>query len=289
MPDGAAFRKPDYQGRDRYSYGLQQINDIAHLADRPSDDDVEHIRALYDGGVRAFDREVGRLLAQLDADGVTDRIVIVAGDHGESLFEPGATTEHGKFSSQVGRPRCGRTTMLVVGTGVPKGDVIGVRSGVDFAPTLLRLLHVAAPPMDGVSLFEPLPPNRTVFAETTTWLGGSADRPPNTILYPPIIDLLEPEQGSHALVMRRRYSDIAVTAKMREARQGPWQLIYTPTPDGTEFQLFNLDTDPFEQHDILNDHPAVADDLKHRLYDWMEQDPIRWFDGRHHLVARRER
>jgi arylsulfatase A-like enzyme len=287
MPEGARFTNRDYQGRSRYAYEIQQINEIARLGERPSDAEVEQVRGLYDGAVASFDEAVGKIVAQLDADGVKDRIIIIAGDHGENLFEPGATTEHGKWFA--GGEAAYRTTMLLQGTGIPQGDIKGLRSGVDFAPTILRLLHLPQPAMDGESLLEPASADRTIFAETTTWLGGAADRPPHTILYPPIVDLLESEQDSHALVLRRRFADVAVTAKLREARQGAWQLIYTPTPDGMDLQLHNLDNDPFGQTDVASAHPDIAATLERKLLGWMALDPIRWLDGKRHLVARRER
>jgi arylsulfatase A-like enzyme len=287
MPDGARYTRPDYQGPSRYSYDIQKFSDLNHLGDRPPDADVEQIRALYDGSVHAFDRELARMLATLDADGVTDRIVIVAGDHGENLFEPGATTEHGKWFE--GGEASNRTVMLLVGTGVPSREIQGLRSGVDFAPTLLDLLRFPAPTMSGVSLLSPADPARTIFEETTTWLGGEADRPPHTLSYPAITALLEPEPGSHALVLRERFSDIAVTAKLRAARRGDWKLVYTPSPAGAELQLFDTTRDPFGEHDLAAGNPELVADLSRSLFEWMQQDPLRWMDDRTHLVARRER
>lgn len=287
MPDAAAFTSRAYKGRSRYGYELQQLNDIDKLADRPPEEEIQQVRGLYDGAVRAFDREVGRVLAKLDADGVTDRVVVIAGDHGEGLFEPGATTEHGKWF--VGGEAANRTVLLLNGSGVPAGDIKGLRSGVDLATTLLDLAHVPPPANDGISLLKPGAEDRTIFAETTTWLGGTADRPPHTLFYPPITQLLEAEPDTNALVMRRKYSDVAVTAKLRAARRGSWELVYTPTPDGSELQLFDLAHDPYAQTDQAAEHPERVAELRDALFGWMAQDPRLWFDGRDRLVPRRER
>ena len=48
----------------------------------------DYVRALYDGGVLESDRQVGRLLAALEALGLADRTVVaVTSDHGEDLGE----------------------------------------------------------------------------------------------------------------------------------------------------------------------------------------------------------
>jgi arylsulfatase A-like enzyme len=53
-----------------------------------SDRDVEHLRALYAGDLRATDAEVGRLLARLEDLGLAeDTLVLVISDHGDEFFE----------------------------------------------------------------------------------------------------------------------------------------------------------------------------------------------------------
>jgi arylsulfatase A-like enzyme len=48
--------------------------------------EVDYVRALYDGGVRAADRGVGRLLEALAEAGLSDEVVVVVtSDHGEDL------------------------------------------------------------------------------------------------------------------------------------------------------------------------------------------------------------
>jgi arylsulfatase A-like enzyme len=278
MPDAAAFRDPSYSGPSRYSYELQNLQDIPRMADRPPDAEVEQVRALYDGAVRAFDREVGQIVARLDRDGLSDRIVIVAGDHGENLFEPGATTEHGKWFA--GGTAAYRAPLIFSGTGIRKGDVDGLVSGVDLMPTLLERLRVPVPGgLDGVALFSEPRADRAVFAETSTWLAGEVDRPPDTILYPPLTELLEPEPGTYALVMKRRFLDVTVTAKMRAVRRGKWELVYTPTPTSTRLALFNLEEDRYAQRDVAAEHPEVVEPLRAELFAWMAQD----------LVPRKER
>lgn len=288
MPDARAYTRPDYSGSSRYSYELQQLNDLARVSERPADADIEQIRALYDGSLRAFDREVGRLVERLDADGVTDRLLVVTGDHGENLFEPGTTTEHGKWFE--GGDAANRTALLLQGPGIPPGTVReGLASGVDLVPTLLDALQLKVPEgLDGRSLLQPLPEERTVFAETTLWLGGPRSQPPGALTYPALLELLEVEPGTHALVLKRSWLDRTVTAKLRAARRGPWELVYMPTNESPRWRLFDLKADPHAQRDVAGEHPEVAASLRQELLRWMAKDPLRWLDAREQLVYREE-
>src|SRR5207253_1599129 len=124
----------------RYSYEIQQLADIPRASIRPGPEEIEQVRALYDGALRSFDREVGRVLGHLDVSAPRDRIVVVTGDHGESLFEPGATTLHGKWFE--GGEAANRTALLLQGRGIPAGRVRGTASAIDLMPTLLDALGI---------------------------------------------------------------------------------------------------------------------------------------------------
>ena len=65
------------------------------------------------------------------------------------------------------------------------------------------------------------------------------------------------------------------------AFHGPWKLVgELPNHRGdfrraaedaanTDFELYNLDTDPSEQHDLATDHPEILRDLKRRHVEWL--------------------
>src|SRR5207237_8147306 len=143
MPDAHAFFDPGYSGPSRYSYEIQQVSDLSRISLRPPQAEIEQVRALYDGALRGFDREVGRFAARLDADGLADRVLVVTGDHGEGLFEPGVTTEHGKWFE--GGEAANRTALLLQGPGIAPGRVAGVASAVAFRPPLLNAARLPAP------------------------------------------------------------------------------------------------------------------------------------------------
>lgn len=102
----------------------------------------------YVGELTFADVQIGRLLAALDERGLREKtLVVVAGDHGESLGEHGETG-HGIFlyESVV------RVPLMIRMPGVPSRRVSEVVRITDIMPTVLDLAGIAAPPVDGVSL-----------------------------------------------------------------------------------------------------------------------------------------
>lgn len=110
----------------------------------PPPHDAQHSGRPYDGEIAFMDAAIGRLLKKLPGS-----LVVVAGDHGESLGEHGEAS-HGVFLYQSTQ----RVPLIIAGPGIPGGRVIDQRVGlVDVMPTLLDLLGLATPGnIDGHSL-----------------------------------------------------------------------------------------------------------------------------------------
>lgn len=112
----------------------------------------EPFRSRYDdpyiGEIAFADAQIGRLIDALDRRGVLDRtLIVVAGDHGESLGEHGERT-HGIFVYE----NVLRVPLLIRApwfTPVRTGTVVRL---VDVMPTILDLFGIDAPDVDGVSL-----------------------------------------------------------------------------------------------------------------------------------------
>jgi arylsulfatase A-like enzyme len=102
----------------------------------------------YDGEIAFMDDQVGRLLKAVRAR-TESLLIVVAGDHGESLGEHGEDA-HGVFVYQATQ----RVPLIVAGPGVPRGKVVDQRVGlVDVAPTVLDLLDLPPlPDTDGRSV-----------------------------------------------------------------------------------------------------------------------------------------
>jgi len=106
-------------------------------------------RSPYDAEVAYTDAMIGRGLERLRADRRLDHtIIIVIGDHGESLGEHGEAA-HGLFAYDATL----RVPMIVSAPGVRPRVVRTPVATVDIVPTVLELLGIAAPSgLDGHSL-----------------------------------------------------------------------------------------------------------------------------------------
>ncbi len=119
-----------------------------------SETELAYLRALYDGGVAAADREVGRILDAIEALGLADRtLVVLTSDHGEDLgdrspLRPG-NHGHSLYDELMLVP-------LIVHDprrGAPVGRIAFQVRSVDVMPTILDLLGVPVPEdLDGRSL-----------------------------------------------------------------------------------------------------------------------------------------
>lgn len=104
---------------------------------------------LYPSEVAYLDRELGRLFAYLEAHGLLDSsLVVIVGDHGETLGERGAYFDHeGLHANTTHVP------LLVHWPGQSRGRRIsGLVQHLDVFPTFLAAAGVAAPRHDGRDL-----------------------------------------------------------------------------------------------------------------------------------------
>jgi arylsulfatase len=136
--------------------GHRQIPSYQLLGDerRPS-----VYRDLYDGEIRFFDRELGRLLGWLrERDWLADATVIFTSDHGESLGEHDYWFCHGE---NVHREVV-RVPLVVKSPGGPRGRIDHVASLIDVWPTVMEAFAVDPGPTLGRSLLRPTGQGRLV-------------------------------------------------------------------------------------------------------------------------------
>ncbi len=211
------------------------------VAVRPEPTALGYYMARYDAGIASADAMIGKLLDRLTEAGLLENtIVLVVSDHGESMGKSNYYFGHGRFPYDD----CARVPLIVR---LPKDNTARrITAPVPtFAvmPTLLELVGIAPPTdIDARSLVPILQghePPRYVFAES----GYQID---------------------YTLA----------------ARDDTWKLIYIPNKldqslqRGTEYELYNLRTDPDEQHNLYSNAPTEAARLRHVLHDW--SDP--WID-----------
>jgi arylsulfatase A-like enzyme len=240
--------------------------------------DLDQIIDLYDGCVAEFDDEVGKMLAHLKTCGLADNtIVVVYSDHGMEFFEHDTW---GQGNSAVGEaspkiplvirdPRCSA-----------RGKIASVVRSIDLAPTLLELAGGAADArMDGVSLAPCLKgqtpcPDLDAFNETGIWIADIPGLPETHLRYPNLLELMEvPNRESGTLAIKPEYTMRIMDAKDRMIRRDRWKLTYQPLTDGQVLQLFDVVADPMCKHNLINQHPEVADALWRQLSEWIERSP----------------
>jgi arylsulfatase A-like enzyme len=118
----------------------------------------------YDAEVQYTDGQAGRVLDALGRRGDLERaVVVVAGDHGESLGDHGEQT-HGMLLYDAAL----RVPVIVRGPGVPTAVSDAPIGLADLAPTILTLCAQAVPAaLTGIDLFAVTPPpDREIYAET---------------------------------------------------------------------------------------------------------------------------
>jgi len=200
---------------------------------------IRKINNLYDGEVAFMDAQVGRLLAGLDAAGRLDgAALVVVGDHGEGMGQ------HDWVSHSRIHDETLRVPLLLKLPGMRDGD--GRRSDrltalVDVLPTLVDELDL------------PVPAEETAAFEGTD---AVADPPWDYVF----------SERTHGR------SDI-VGPGLRYALTGrKWKyLLSTQRPD----ELYDLETDPGELVDVIDEHPDVAAGLRDRVLARLAASPAR--------------
>jgi len=184
----------------------------------------------YDGEVAAADFGVSLVIGALSPERRRETVIVVTGDHGESLGEHGES-EHGIliYDATLHVP------LIMEGPGVPAG--ITVRDQVrhvDVVPTVLGLLNVKAPvTFDGVNL-----------------LAGS-----DTGLTP-VRHVSNPLSYAESRFAEMHFG----WAPIRSVRDGAWKFIDAPDPE-----LYDLKNDRSERENRRASREATATGLARAL------------------------
>ena len=197
-----------------------------------------HTISQYDGGIAYMDAQIGQLIRWLRASGFYDNtMIVVTSDHGEAFGE----------RSRVGHANSPYQNLLHVGllikypNSAQKGIVDEPVSLIDVAPTILETVGVAPPAtMQGRSLLHGVDRSRKIFAETF----------PCAVLHPP--------ECPHGCTARAVYA---------------WPYKFITSTSGKR-ELFDLSTDPDEQHDLYPDFIPFAKQLNSELEEWKKHSPV---------------
>lgn len=189
----------------------------------------------YDNGIAYADAQLGLVFALLREQGIYEETaIIITSDHGENMGELGLYAEHGTAD----HPTCHVPLIIKWPGGAKNATADGLRYQLDLVPTMATLLRQKINP---------------------AWSGQDFSG-----------DIWgEPTAAREALVL----SQMAHVCQ-RSARFGPWLYMRT-YHDGYHLfdseMLFDLERDPYEQHDVKAQHPDVCAQGAKIILDWHDE------------------
>lgn len=198
----------------------------------------------YDGEIAYTDWAIGKLMNQLQTQGLDhDTIVVLVSDHGESLAELatrfGHVFDHGEFLYAHQLEIVMIIRMPIKGTKQHTAVHSDQVSILDIMPTVLEILDIDAPGfMTGHSL----------------------------------VPMMRGEKTSHGPVFAERRTFERITKPYHSGNaysiiKGKWHLIFSTTM-GSE--LYDLVKDPREAYDLRQEQAKTAEDLNGKLRSWLQ-------------------
>jgi arylsulfatase A-like enzyme len=161
---------PNYEG-DMDGRG---VNREPRRSQRPSDRDLQHLLALYDGEIRYTDGCIAELLRIFTKLGLLkNTVVVLFGDHGDEFYEHGKTAHDRTLYNEIIH-----VPLIFWGPDrfPPGRHITAITSQVDILPTVIDYLGISCEkPIQGASL-RPLIEGKvnrlheTVWAELNTWI-----------------------------------------------------------------------------------------------------------------------
>lgn len=273
------YSSAEYLGESKFA--MARLTDPWEIIRRQAEPreafDLDQILHLYDGCVRRFDDEVGRILGHLEGCGLADNtIVVIYSDHGMEFFEHGTW---GQGNSAIGDHSARIPLVISDPRRSIHRTVEDVVRSIDLAPTLLALLDLEDHlQMEGKSLAGYLRDSshssqRSAYYETGIWLTTLPGMPANHLRYPNIMEILEvPDKATGTLAIQQEYVADITSAKDRMIRNDRWKLVYQPLEEGCILLLFDVETDPGCTNDLRSTHPDIAAELWSKLRTWLALD-----------------
>ena len=201
----------------------------------PGTTDKEYVIAQYDGAIAYMDAAIQSIFTALEARGIADdTIVIVNGDHGETLYDHECWFDH----HGIYEPTLVVPLIIRYPGALPAGKrVSGFNQHKDLVPTILELaeLEPQGLALDGRSL----------------------------------LPMVRGEVASHESEF---YITECTWMRKHGWRTPEWKLIVALEPDfhfKPEVELYNLVEDPGEESNVAADNPALVEHLRARMDAWI--------------------
>jgi arylsulfatase A-like enzyme len=198
----------------------------------PSEDDLAHLVALYDAGIRQLDNHLEMFFNALQTRNILDNtVIIVTSDHGEEFLEHG-----GVLHGQTLYDELMRIPLIIAGPEIPEGELVTKQVQIiDIMPTILDLCGVPIPPeAEGRSM----------------------------------VPLMRRENAEWAEIAFMEADWRNVKHDIKRAIRTDGYKLYYDRYSGKE-ELYDLISDPGEQNNVIESHPEVAESLRKQLKKWM--------------------
>ena len=199
--------------------------------------DADYVSALYDQEIRHQDDGLRAVVEAIDEAGLAEQtLIIILGDHGESLTEHGIFFEHyGLYDATLHVPMIMRLPgQLPAGVRLPR-----MLQHIDIAPTVLEAAGLPVPKaMDGKSFWKLAAGQESeggydaVISAECTWQACWSLR-----------------TDRYKLILPREPNDDGVIAR----------------------ELYDLEADPAEERNIVEERPDLAATLEARLEEWIAE------------------
>jgi hypothetical protein len=253
------FTDPNYYGDYKYFKFVDPTNDK-----KPSEKDQNQIRGVFNSAIYSLDKNIGDVIQYLKKENLyDDTILIITGDHGESIYEDIHGHGHGEHL------RGENITKVPLLIKFPKSSFEeekkifkGITSSIDLFPTLLdyyKIEPITKP--SGESLLKILGKenweyDRYVYSETGIWFSDIGDHffQKQRIPYPSILKLhrIVPEEDFQIMITDQYYRDTIAFSKHRSIQSSNYKLIYIPTREGVTYEFYNRKIDPLNQNNLYN-------------------------------------
>lgn len=217
------------------------------------DHQLDLLSRLYEAEVRYMDVQLKELLTVLED---SNTLVIITSDHGENLGE----------HQLLGHEFCIYDTLLKVpllvsypeesSGGRGEGKQKEIKSPVDLRqlfPTILAAAGIESSSYQGAT--DQLPNQDR---------HQSQKRPIYSEYFRPKIELTQMRQ------IDPQFSDPEVETNMKAVRSDSWKYIWYEKEEATD-KLFNLEQDPQERTNLLEQHPEKAEQLRRMLAEKFDQ------------------
>jgi len=194
--------------------------------------DIQHLEALYDGEVTINDLAFGAFIEKLKELQLYDRsLIILTSDHGEEFYEHNGVMHGRTLYEEQIHIPLIMRLPHHLPAGTKKSSMVRI---IDIMPTILDLLNLSIPSQcQGESL---LPLVRDEMES--------------------LIDNIYSEQDFSRRVLQ-------------SVRGRRWKLIFYPKTASLE--LFDLEKDPEEMHNIAAKYPEIANSLMQKLKRWHQE------------------